>query len=151
MTRADRIWGAVILILGMAYLVEGIRIPPPAIGDPLGPRLFPTVLGVAMLTCGAVLLFRPSRREGRVLDRKLLVPVLLLAGLLVGYALSLAGLGYPLATFLFMILAARMMGERSLVRSLPIALGFSVGVYLLFTKLLTIPLPPGVLALVGLG
>jgi putative tricarboxylic transport membrane protein len=151
MTQADRVWGAIILVLGTVYLVEGIRIPPPAIGDPLGPRVFPTVLGTAMLACGVVLLLRPVRRAGRVLERKLLIPVLLLAGLLVAYALSLAPLGYPFATFLFMVLAARMMGERSLTRSLPIALGFSVGVYLLFTRFLTIPLPSGVLALVGLG
>lgn len=151
MTRADRLWGAIILVLGTVYLVEGIRIPPPAIGDPLGPRTFPTVLGVAMLACAAVLLFRPARREGRVLERKLVFPVLWLAVLLVAYALSLAPLGYPLATFLFMLLAARMMGERSVAWSLPIALGFSIGVYLLFTRFLTIPLPPGVLALAGFG
>jgi putative tricarboxylic transport membrane protein len=150
MTRADRIWGAVILVLGTAYLIEGIRIPPPAIGDPLGPRIFPTVLGVGMLACGVLLLLRPERRAARVLERKLLVPVLLLAGLLVAYALTLAWLGYPVATFLFMVLAARMMGERSIALSLPIGLGFSIGVYYLFTKFLMIPLPPGVLALVGL-
>ena len=151
MTRADRIWGVALLLFGGVYLVEGIRIPPAAIGDPLGPRTFPTVLGVVMLVCGAILLCRPQRRDGPVLERKLFVPVLFLAGLLVAYALSLSWLGYPLATFLFMMLAARMMGERSLVRSLAIALGFSVGVYLLFTKLLLIPLPAGVLTFLGLG
>jgi putative tricarboxylic transport membrane protein len=151
MTRADRIWGMVILLFGGVYLVEGIRIPPAAIGDPLGPRTFPTVLGVVLLVCGAILLCRPQRRKAAVIERKLFVPVMLLAGLLVAYALSLAWLGYPLATFLFMIIAARMMGERSLAWSLPIAGGFSVGIYLVFTRLLMIPLPPGLLAMVGLG
>ena len=151
MTRADRIWGMVILLFGGVYLVEGIRIPPAAIGDPLGPRTFPTVLGVVLLVCGAILLCRPQRRKAAVIERKLFVPVMLLAGLLVAYALSLAWLGYPLATFLFMIIAARMMGERSLAWSLPIAVGFSVGIYLVFMRLLMIPLPPGLLALVGLG
>jgi putative tricarboxylic transport membrane protein len=151
MTRADRIWGMVILLFGGVYLVEGIRIPPAAIGDPLGPRTFPTVLGVVLLVCGAILLCRPQRRKAAVIERKLFVPVMLLAGLLVAYALSLAWLGYPLATILFMIIAARMMGERSLAWSLPIAVGFSVGIYLVFMRLLMIPLPPGLLALVGLG
>ena len=151
MTRADRIWGMVILLFGGVYLVEGIRIPPAAIGDPLGPRTFPTVLGVVLLVCGAILLCRPQRRKAAVIERKLFVPVMLLAGLLVAYALSLAWLGYPLATILFMIIAARMMGERSLAWSLPIAVGFSVGIYLVFTRLLMIPLPPGLLAMVGLG
>jgi putative tricarboxylic transport membrane protein len=149
--HADRIWGVVILVLGGAYLLEGIRIPPPAIGDPLGPRVFPTVLGGVMLVCAVGLLFRPRRREAPVIEWKLFAPVVLLAGLLVAYAFSLAWLGYPLATFLFMVLAARMMGERSLVGSLPIALGFAVGVYLLFTKFLLIPLPAGALTLLGLG
>jgi putative tricarboxylic transport membrane protein len=149
--QADRIWGVVILGLGGAYLLEGIRIPPPAIGDPLGPRVFPTVLGGVMLACAAALLFRPRRRGTRVIQWKFFFPVMLLVGLLAAYAFSLAWLGYPLATFLFMVLAARMMGERSLVRSLPIALGFGVGVYLLFTKFLLIPLPAGIFALLGLG
>lgn len=149
--QADRIWGVVILVLGGAYLLEGIRIPPAAIGDPLGPRVFPTVLGGVMLACGAALLFRSRRREARVIEWKFFAPVMLLAGLLVAYAFSLAWLGYPLATFLFMVLAARMMGERSLLWSLPIALGFGVGVYLLFTKFLMIPLPAGIFALLGLG
>ena len=151
MARADRIWGMVLLLFGGVYLVEGIRIPPAAIGDPLGPRTFPTVLGVVLLVCGGILLCRPQRREAAVMERKLFVPVMLLAGLLVAYALSLAWLGYPQATFLFMIIAARMMGERSLAWSLPIAGGFSVGIYLVFTRLLMIPLPPGLLAMVGLG
>jgi len=149
--HADRIWGVVILVLGGAYLLEGIRIPPPAIGDPLGPRVFPTVLGGVMLVCAVGLLFRPRRREAPVIEWKFFAPVVLLAGLLVAYAFSLAWLGYPLATLLFMVLAARMMGERSLVGSLPIALGFAVGVYLLFTKFLLIPLPAGALTLLGLG
>ena len=151
MARADRIWGMVLLLFGGVYLVEGIRIPPAAIGDPLGPRTFPTVLGVVLLVCGAILLCRPQRRKAAVIERKLFVPVMLLAGLLVAYALSLAWLGYPQATFLFMIIAARMMGERSLAWSLPIAVGFSVGIYLVFMRLLMIPLPPGLLAMVGLG
>ena len=151
MARADRIWGMVLLLFGGVYLVEGIRIPPAAIGDPLGPRTFPTVLGVVLLVCGAILLCRPQRRKAAVIERKLFVPVMLLAGLLVAYALSLAWLGYPLATILFMIIAARMMGERSLAWSLAIAVGFSVGIYLVFMRLLMIPLPPGLLALVGLG
>ena len=151
MARADRIWGMVLLLFGGVYLVEGIRIPPAAIGDPLGPRTFPTVLGVVLLVCGAILLCRPQRRKAAVIERKLFVPVMLLAGLLVAYALSLAWLGYPQATFLFMIIAARMMGERSLAWSLAIAVGFSVGIYLVFTRLLMIPLPPGLLAMVGLG
>ncbi len=149
--QADRVWGTAILLFGGIYLLEGIRIPPAAIGDPLGPRVFPTVLGGVMLVCGGALLLRPAAPHGAAtLTRRFFGPVLLLCGLLVAYALSLSWIGYPVATCVFMVIAAGMMGERSLIRSLAIALTFSVGMYVLFTRFLLIPLPPGVLRLLGL-
>jgi len=147
--RADRIWGGVILLFGSVYLLEGIRIPEAAIGDPLGPRIFPSVLGGIMLACGSVLLFRPAGRDAPVLQRRFFAPVLLLTGVLMAYALSLFWLGYPLATFLFLVIASRMMGERSVSWSLAIAMPFSLAMFFLFTRVLAIPLPPGLLRLVG--
>ena len=151
MTSGDRIWGIVILIFGGAYLIEGIRIPPAAFGDPLGPRIFPTILGISMAACGAYLLIKPEPRGAQpILVRGSFIQVLILCALLLLYAISLPWLGYLLATLLLVWMAALIMGERSLIKGLVISALFSTGVFLLFTRVLTIPLPLGFLKTLGL-
>ena len=152
MTSGDRIWGIVILIFGAVYLTEGIRIPPAAFGDPLGPRIFPTILGISMAACGAYLLIKPEPRGAQpVLVGRSFVQVLILCALLLLYAISLPWLGYLLATFLLVRMAALIMGERSFIRGLLISAAFSAGVFFLFTRVLTIPLPLGFLKTLGWG
>jgi putative tricarboxylic transport membrane protein len=152
MTSADRIWGIVILIFGGVYLVEGIRIPPAAFGDPLGARIFPTILGSSMAACGAFLAIQPqSRGKQPVLVRRSFIQVLILCALLLLYAISLPWLGYFLATFLLVWMAARIMGERSFIRGVVISAVFSAGVFFLFSRVLTIPLPLGLLKTLGFG
>ena len=152
MTSGDRIWGIVILIFGSVYLVEGIRIPSAAFGDPLGARIFPTILGIAMAACGAFLAIKPQpRAEQSILVRRSFLQVLILCALLLLYAISLPWLGYFLATFVLVWMAARIMGERSFIRGVVISAVFSAGVFLLFSRVLTIPLPLGLLKTLGLG
>jgi putative tricarboxylic transport membrane protein len=152
MNSGDRIWGIVILIFGSVYLVEGIRIPSAAFGDPLGARIFPTILGISMAACGAYLAIKPqSRGEQPILVRRSFLQVLILCALLLLYAVSLPWLGYFLATLLLVWMAARIMGERSFIRGVVISALFSAGVFFLFSRVLTIPLPLGLLKTLGFG
>jgi len=152
MIPGDRIWGIVILILGGAYLIEGIRIPPAAFGDPLGPRIFPTILGISMAACGISLLLKPEPRGAQpILVRSAFIQVLILCALLLLYAISLPWLGYILATFSLVWMAALIMGERSFIKGLVVSAVFSAGIFFLFTRVLTIPLPLGFLKTLGLG
>jgi len=152
MSSGERIWGIVILIFGSVYLVEGIRIPPAAFGDPLGARIFPTILGSSMAACGAFLALKPQDRGAQpVLVRRSFIQVLVLCALLLLYAISLPCLGYFLATFLLVWMAARIMGERSLLRGVVVSAAFSAGVFFLFSRILTIPLPLGLLKTLGFG
>ncbi|WP_203688415.1 tripartite tricarboxylate transporter TctB family protein [Catellatospora coxensis] len=79
-------------------------------------------------------------------------PLLLLAALIV-YALVLkyTVTGYVLATAAFVLVTARTLSTRPVrevvVRDLAVAVGLSVGIYLVFTRLLGIVLPAGVLPL----
>ncbi len=152
MTSGDRIWGIVILIFGGVYLIEGFRIPEAVIGDPLGPRIFPTILGCSMAACGAYLIIKPEGGGVQpILVRRSFIQVLFLCALLLLYAIILPWLGYLPATFLLLLIAAMIMGERSFTRGLVISAVFSAGVFLLFTRVLTIPLPLGLLKTLGFG
>lgn len=56
-------------------------------------------------------------------------------------AATLEVLGYQLAMFLFVLFHLLVMGRRRLLLSLVLALVCSVGVFVVFTRLLTVPLP----------
>jgi putative tricarboxylic transport membrane protein len=80
------------------------------------------------------------------------VPFLLLAAL-VGYAVVLkyTVVGYVLATAIFYVVSSLLLNTRPvrevIVRDVVVAVGLSVAIYLVFTRLLGIALPAGVLPL----
>jgi putative tricarboxylic transport membrane protein len=88
--------------------------------------------------------------EGEKLQANWRTPLLLL-GVLVAYAVVLkyTVVGYVLATAAFFFGAARLLqGDRdSMVRDASVAIGLSLAIYLVFTRLLSIALPSGVLPL----
>jgi putative tricarboxylic transport membrane protein len=130
--------------VGLAYLLAALAVPRASVGDPLGPVAFPAVLGGMMLLLGFSFLIAPEKdaaSEG--LKGKL--SVVLIAGLLAVYGYSLPYVGYPLGTFLFIWITARLMGERSWTLGLSLSAGLSVIIYLLFTQVLDVPLPLGAL------
>lgn len=145
MINADRVAALFILIFGLAYLWAAISMPSVTIGDPLGHKTFPIFLGILISILGLSLLFRPtSPGESSPLKKSFLI-VLLLAAFLAAYGYSLPSLGYPLGTFLFLLITSRLIGERSWRSGLVLSTALSLGIFILFTKLLEIPLPLGVL------
>ena len=58
---ADRILAACTLLLSGIYLYATYRLPALEIGDPLGPKAFPYLLGI-LFAASAVLLFIESLR-----------------------------------------------------------------------------------------
>ena len=150
MSLGNRIWGITICGVGIFYLMEGLSLPPPAIGDPLGPLTFPTILGVSFIACGVYLVLRPGPRPSQpILVRNSFQQVLILFTLLLFYSISISWAGYLLSTFLFVLIAAFLMGERSWVKGLIFSAFFSAGVFFLFVRFLTIPLPLGILKTLG--
>lgn len=151
MRRGNRIWGIVISGIGVFYLIEGFSLPPAAIGDPLGPLTFPTILGISLVSCGAYLAFWPGPPATQtVLARASFQQILILFALLIVYSASISWVGYPISTFLFVLIAAFLMGERSWAKGLLISAVFTMGIFFLFVRVLTIPLPWGFLKNLGL-
>lgn len=143
MMRAERAGAALALVLGAGYLWGSLAIPDISIGDPLGPRAFPILLGGLMALLGASILVWPTKGEAKAMGVSLHTTGLVLLLGVYGYAIP--RLGYPLATFLFLGAASRLLGERSWWIGGLISVGLSVGVFLLFTRVLDIPLPLGFL------
>jgi len=145
MRNADRIGGLIIIAFGAGYLLAAISMPSATIGDPLGHKTFPVILGGLMIFLGSSLLVKPGRDTEFSPLKRTFISVILLAGLLGGYGYSLPILGYPLGTFLFLFITSRLIGERSWILGLLLSAGLSLGIFIIFTKILDIPLPLGIL------
>ncbi len=150
MRLGNRVWGIILCAVGIYYLIEGINLPPAAIGDPLGPLVFPTLLGLSMIACGVHLAVRPGPRTDQpVLSRRTFPQVLILFVLLLLYSATIPWMGYLFSTTIFLFITAFLMGERSWLKGAAISVIFSVGVFFLFIRVLTIPLPLGFLETLG--
>jgi putative tricarboxylic transport membrane protein len=129
----------------------------------IGPATIPLVVATGLLVLSAIFVLRTTALPDTDLaglaaeeERATHWPTVALTALaLLGYALALdgfalgeidvPGLGYIVATGLFLPLTARILGSRSPIRD--IVVGFAIGtvIYFGFTEFLGVRLPAGVL------
>ena len=155
--------GLVLFVLSVAALFNVFSIRSQEGLAVTGPRFFPFVvcLGLVLLSAAYVIetalhrtpappddaLPHPATDDGEAVPAppsRLLEPALL-AVLLVAYMFVFLLLGYIISTTLFFVGAARILGSQKLVRDLVVGLVLSIAVYVLFSQLLGIVLPTGVL------
>lgn len=149
-----RLAALTVVILGGIILTQVSKIGTGAGFIVVGPRIFPVAVGIGFLILGLFLLLRVTF----VLDRDLVADVTteeastdwsttILALLsLIAYAAILHPLGYTLATALFFPVTGRILGSRRLWRDILIGLVLGLAIYLIFTRVLGVRLPAGLLA-----
>lgn len=135
--QAERLMALALMLLSLGYLLLGWRIPVPDAGQdsPFSARSFPVALGVLATVLSAWLVVRPGPAgpvgvAGFAWGRT--------AGLLLlmaGFALAIPHLGFVVTAALFLAGGFRLLGERRLTVLLPVALGVSLGFWLLFRAL----------------
>ena len=129
----------------------------------IGPATIPFVVAIGLLALGAIFALRTTLLPDTDLaelsaeeDRATHWPTVGLIMLaLLGYALALdgfklgpvevPGLGYIVATGIFLPVAARVLGSRSPIRDVIVAFGIGIVIYFGFTEFLGVRLPAGVL------
>ena len=151
--RADAALAAVAIVGAAAYLLLDWNLPSARIGDPLGPRAFPALIGGGLVLSGLLLFLEIWTKRRRTADavaeprsaEQKHVALLLLAmvGWTALYYVSFDRLGYLIATPLFILGLLCYFNRRRHVVNLAVAAGFTIVVYLLFSTLLGVPLPAG--------
>jgi putative tricarboxylic transport membrane protein len=148
--RSDLVVAGVSGALAIAYLLGTQSIPSIDIGDPLGPRAFPILIGLCLLLASVLLVFESKQAKQPaaagalkhlLTDRKVLGT---LAAMLV-FALVFERLGYLLSIGLFMLALTNLVHRRHRLLNVAVSIGFAVVSYLLFDKLLGVILPQGML------
>lgn len=140
---SDRVVGALLFVLAVAYGVVGRNYESAFTSDPLGPSAFPQLLAVALGITALVLLFRPGPGvewpHGLALVRQIVAVAVLLA-----YAFVLEPVGFIPATAAAIAVLAVQLGGRWGPAAV-LGLGVSIGLFILFDPVLGLPLPAGAL------
>lgn len=160
MKLPDRLTGPVIAALGVAAWWGGSRLPPTP-GQQIGPDVFPMVIGLGLILCGAMIFFRlgasfeeedklVTAEEAGVPNRAVepirWVPfkVLTPPALLFFYAMVVDRIGFW-PTAIVMVGAVAMALGSTWRSALVLAALAPPVVHLVFAKLLRVPLPAGLL------
>jgi putative tricarboxylic transport membrane protein len=123
-------------------------------GDPVGPRVFPYVIGAITVLLGLLLVlatFRgdvPQAEGGEDIDLRQpadWVTVLKLVGVLLFTVLTISFVGWALSGAVLFVGSAWALGSRTLVRDVIVGLVLSVSSWYFFHEVLGVILPAGIL------
>jgi putative tricarboxylic transport membrane protein len=160
MQLSDRITGLVLIVLGGVAAYAGSRLSPVP-GQQIGPNVFPMVVGIGLVLCGALIALGVGHRFEEQAEAELAahsepseasaqapwwrgLAALVPPGLLVFYVLAVERLGF-LATAAAVVLATALALGARLRLALPLALVAPLLVHVVFAKLLRVPLPVGLI------
>jgi putative tricarboxylic transport membrane protein len=156
MRLPDRVTGLFLVGLGAAAAYGGWQLPPVP-GQPVGPNVFPLVIGTGLGLCGLAIAFGIGHSFE---EEEELIPVeggqrpptgkfyglraLLPPALLLFYVVVADRLGFIITAALIVFVTSSALGARWKL-SLPLAVLAPIGIHLIFSKLLRVPLPAGLL------
>jgi hypothetical protein len=152
-TLRSRISGIVLFAVALVWIVLVYQTIAPGQGGEVGPRAFPLFFGYVLAGLSLLLLlqsFRPAVPEldndadaPTVLPGELAAVVMTIASFIV-YGMLLEPFGFmPSTAFVVAALLLLVLRVRSLFVIAGMAIGLSLGCYLVFGKLLGVYLPPG--------
>lgn len=151
---ADRVIFVCTLVLAAVYFYATAQIPSLELGDPLGPKAFPRLLGIGLLITAGILLLEMLRaRKAEVRDAEPGTPVAWRHYLVVGAAAIWTGvyfavfewLGYAIATSIYLLALTAYFHKGHLKTNVLSSVLFSFISYLVFTRLLGVTLARGIL------
>ena len=171
MKQNELVVGALLFLFGALTSVFSLNLKVGTLTE-IGTGFFPLSLGILLMVLSSVYLAQivPHLRQATLREKpqgspeaapavvraktsifsrigRPTVNVIVLAGSMLFFALFLNMLGYPLCTFLMLIVLLRVLGLKNRLVILTIAVISAAGSWLLFAKLLKIPLPQGFIGL----
>ena len=158
MRLPDRVTGLFLVGLGSLAAYGGSLLPPVP-GQPVGPNVFPIVIGIGLAICGLMIAFgightfeeeeelvplEPGQQAAAPRGKLYGLRALLPPALLLFYVLVADRLGFILTAGLIVLVTSTALGAR-LKLAVPLALLAPIGIHLIFAKLLRVPLPIGLI------
>jgi putative tricarboxylic transport membrane protein len=146
---------AIAAVLGaLIYLYADALLPSQAIGDPLGPKVFPALVGIGLLASGLLLALETWRKRAPPggaapadpdARRHRVILVAMVAWTACYYA-AFEPLGYLTATLVYLLGLLAYFNRGRHLANIAVAVGFTGIAYTIFTKFLGVAMPPGLIA-----
>jgi len=147
----NALMGFVVAAFGLVYLIMTSMMKRSALGDPLAPLYFPIALGSLLVVFGVIQVMRSDIKKSieslknlkhmNVQDQKIngMIGYTCVSGIV--YALIFEHAGFVISTLLFMLSMLSLTNKKQHKTNVIVSVVFSLGIYLLFTRALGIPLP----------
>jgi len=147
---------AVCTIIGaLGYLYADSQLPEHSIGDPLGPTIFPAIIGLGLLGSGLLLMVETYGKRQAAAPMPMPTPGseerprhLVLLGVFLWTALyyvAFEPVGYIISTIVFLMGLLSFFHRGKTLINIAIAVGFTAFAYTLFDQFLSVSMPPGLL------
>lgn len=154
-----RTLAAVCAAIATTYLILSSMIPVRGMEDPVGPRMYPLLLGAGMVIIAGMLWLEARRRAPAAVDgpttsdpdlrRRQRIGVIGAAAAALVYALSMEDVGYLIATFLLMLGLLTAFNRNKHLTNVATAAGTSAVLFYGLKKFLGVPLPSGFFGFLG--
>ncbi len=150
----DRIIFVCTVLLAAVYLWATSKIPTLALGDPLGPKAFPQILGIGLLIAAGMLLaeiIRAGRnkagteKSGPLRFEKHHAVILAIIAGTAAYVFAFERLGYMLATTIYLLVMTHYFNRGRRLMNVLTSVLFAVISYLVFTQVLGVNLARGII------
>lgn len=148
MRFSDKAIGLVLVLFGMSVLTYTRTFPSLDTGHP-GPGFFPNVLAGLLMIAGIGLIVQGARRGERLLKFDVtgitgsgLINILIVFGAVLFYIYLSDFLGFQITSFILLFGLLKWLRVVT-AWSLAMACGVTLGIYVLFAKMLLVPLPWG--------
>ena len=126
----DRVFGAVMIVLALGYILSASTIQVPLFPDPMGPKAFPYLIGGGVIVCGIMMILRPDP-EADWPPAMAFVSLGFATVVMVAYAYALKPLGFLIPTAIASGILSYQLSPHWMRAALT-GLGLSVGLFVLF-------------------
>lgn len=138
---SDRVFGGVGIALALFFIWQATRIEVSFLSDPVGPQVFPIIIGAVLAISGAVIALKPDPAPNWPgLAR--LAEIAMAVASMVAYALLLPTLGFVISTALASAYLTWRLGTRP-VWAVVSGVATSAGIYIVFHLILGLSLARG--------
>ena len=127
---SDRIFGLVVVLSALAYIASATQIQTSFMADPVGPKMFPIMVGAVAVICGFFVMVRPDP-EPEWPTIRTFGALLVSVAVLVGYAYALKPLGFLIPTAITAAILSYQIEPRG-QRAILAGLALSIGLFVIF-------------------
>lgn len=141
--RAPLLIAVALVLIAAVIIWDASRINAVGGYSPVGPSTVPMIIGFGMIGLAIWTVFDCLKGKFPTRERQEFSPVAWVVAGLVIQMLLLNHAGFSIATGVMFAFTARAFGKTQLWKSIPVGIGLSFLVYVLFAKLLQLSIPAG--------